>query len=249
VKPEENEPSNELPPADLTTGDDAQTTGEALPNTPLSKKHYLIAAAVGLLTPIVLIYAYNSRAFTLYDTTLFLTAIYLFYTFKTMLAGRFDFHRINLPANLLIYSLIFYFGLMYLSQFMFDHYPVNLDFATATIFEKIFYYAGIGGLFAISATASLISFELENLPNLYRLRLPFRFMMLFLSLVVFIVMLGFITIYVAEAHLIMALSIFILITGDLMLMLVYSLNCLLLGFIFVFAVFRDSAHPVQYQKE
>ena len=246
----ENPTSSESPPADLTTVDDAQTTDEALPTPALSQKHYLLAAAVGLLTPVVLIYAYNSRVYTLYDATLFLTAIYLFYSFKTMLVRRFDFHRINLPANLLIYSLIFYFGLLYLSRFMFDHYPVNLDFATATFLEKVFYYLGVGGLFAISGTASLISFELENLPhNLYRLRHPFRFMMLFLSLVVFIVTLGFITIYVAEAHLIMALSILIIITGDLLLMLVYSLNCLLLSFIFLFAVFRDSAHPVQYQKE
>lgn len=250
MKPEENPTPNESPPADLTTGGDTQTSTEALPNTPLSKKHFLIAAAVGLIAPIVLIYAYNSQVFTLYDTTLFLTAIYLFYTFKTMLARRFDFHRINLPANVLIYSLIFYFGLMYLSRFIFGHYPVNLDFATATFSEKIFYYLAIGGLFAISAAASLIGFELENLPhNLYRLRHPLRFMILFLSLVVFIVTLGFITIYVAQAHLIMVLSFLILITADLLLMLVYSLNCLLLSFIFLFTVFRDSPHPVQYQKE
>jgi hypothetical protein len=240
VNPEENQTSNESPPADLTTGGDAQTPAEALPNTPLSKTHYLIAAVVGLIAPVVLIYAYDSRAFILYDSTLFLTAIYLFYVFKNMLTRRFNFHRINLPANVLIYSLIFYFGLIHLSRFIFDHSPVNLDFATATLSEKIFYYLAIGGLFAISAAASLIGFELENLPhNLYRLRHPLRFMILLLSLVVFIVTLGFITIYVAQAHLIMALSFLILITADLLLMLVYSLNCLLLSFIFLFTVFRN----------
>jgi short subunit fatty acids transporter len=62
---------------------------------PFAKKRYLIAAIVGLLAPILLIYFYSSRAFNLYDAALFLSAIYLFYTFKTMLAGRFNFNRVN----------------------------------------------------------------------------------------------------------------------------------------------------------
>jgi hypothetical protein len=234
MNPEESPLSNQAP----VTLADTQATGVR------SKTRYLIAAVISLSAPVLLIYTYTARIFIVYDVMLFASAIYLFYTFKSMLLTRFNFGRINFPGKLLIYSLIFYF-LIYLSRFLLNHNPLDLDLATATFVEKAFYYAAIAGLFAISSGVVMVCFELQDFPDrLYRLYHPLRFILMLLGLVVFMTTLGFVTMHLATARLIIALSIMLVITGDLLLLLTYSLTCVLFSFVFLFTALRNSTQPV-----
>ncbi|MBN1992689.1 MAG: hypothetical protein JW953_08275 [Anaerolineae bacterium] len=208
---------------------------------------YLIAAAASLSTPAVLIYTYTTRIYIVYDIMLFISAIYLFYSFKTMLLTRFNFARIKFPGNLLISSLIFYF-LIYLSRFLLNHNPLDLDFATATVGEKALFYAAIAGLFGLSSGTTMVSFELQDFPDrLYRLYYPLRFLLMLLGLEMFMTAVGFVTFHLATARLIIALSIMVVITADLLLLLTYSLTCVLFSFIFLFTALRPPSRPGQAQ--
>ncbi|MBN1221066.1 MAG: hypothetical protein JXM69_19245 [Anaerolineae bacterium] len=206
---------------------------------------YLMAAAVSLIVPVVLIYTYTARIFIVYDILLFISAIYLFYTFKSMILTRFNFGRIKFSGNLLIYSLITYFSI-YLSRFFLNHNPLDIDFATATFVDRAFYYAAIAGLFAISIGATSVCFELQDFPDrLYRLYYPLRFMLMLVGLVLFMTTLGLFTVYLATDRLMITLSMLLAIAGELLLLVTYSLTCGLFSLIFLFTAFRNPSQPVQ----
>jgi hypothetical protein len=249
---EENQSLSKAQPADSDSSEKTQGTDQRLHHAPLSKIHYFAATATGLIAPFVLVQLYTAGGMLndlLFFLLLFLATVYLFHTFKMTLLTRFNFGRINVPTQLLFGSLAIYAGSAPLSLLFLHHYPMDLDFATATFFEKSFYYASILGLFGLSSSLILISFELVNLPhNLYGLRHPLRLTMLLLSLVLLIVTLAIIIVYLARVSLFIALSFLILATGDLVILVMYGLNSALLSLVFLFAAFRDPAHPAQSDK-
>jgi hypothetical protein len=241
---EGNQSFSEAQAADSDALEKTQTANEKLHYAPLPKIHYLIATAVGLFGPILVIYLYNLPynlfSVFLFFLTMLLSIVYLFHIFKVMLATRFNFHEINLPTNALIASLSLYAMSALLALSLLNRSSLDIDFATATIFEKALYYASLAGFFGMSGSLIIISFQLENLSdNLYHLLKPLRFLMLLLSLILFIETMAFITFYVAQAPLIIALSILILSTADILVLLVFGLNCLLLGLIFLLAFYHD----------
>jgi hypothetical protein len=247
---EGNQSFSEAQAADSDALEKTQTTNEKLHYAPLPKIHYLIATAVGLFGPILVIYLYNLPynlfSVFLFFLTMLLSAIYLFHIFKAMLAVRFNFHGINLPTNILIGSLSLYAIALMISLSLLDKSSLNIDFAAATIFEQALYYASLAGIFGMSGSLIISSFQLENLSdNLYHLLKPLRFLMLLLSLILFIEALAVITFYVAPAPLIRALSVLILSTVDILVLLVFGLNYILFGLISLFTLYHDWRQPTQ----
>ena len=246
---EEDQSLSEVQPADSDTSEKMQNTDERSHHAPLSRIHYLAATAAGLSAPFLLVYLYTAGGMLndlLFFLLLFLVTVYLFHIFKMTLLTRFNFDRLNIPTRLFFGSLAVYAGLVPLSWLFLHHYPMELDFATATFLEKSFYYASILGLFGLSSSLILISFELQNLPhNLYGLRRPLRLALLLLSLVLLIVTLAIIIVYLAKVSLFIALSFLILTTGDLVILVMYGINSVLLSLIFLFTAFRDPIQPTQ----
>ncbi len=208
----------------------------------LTRKHYLLAGGVGLITPIPVVLLYRSQGVMLNDLLLFFlilfSGLYLFNTFRKMIIDTFDFKAITLSTSVFFGALIFYIGVTLLAMLLLGHQALALDLESATLFEQIFFYVAVAGIFGLSASISFISFELGNMDYSFLLLNLLRYSLFALGLSLMGEAMTVLLLVLTKMDIIIALTFVALILTENFIFLAYSVVCLLMGIIFVLLAYR-----------
>jgi hypothetical protein len=220
---------------------DVQMTANALRDTHLSDRRYILAAILSMVFPFVTAMLFSGSlghsmtAQIIFLTSILLPMLYIMYAFKTLLAERFN-ADIRFAANLFSVSIFISAGASILGWLLL-HQPVPIVASSQPIgfFESLLGYLNVGGDAVMAVAAILLSERLARLDNnLYGLRLPIRLTIIGCAYG----LIGYVIAGFAQSEVALTLT-------SLVTIAIHVMLCSLWTLLFFRAVFRRMARPTQ----